>query len=53
MGIFGAENIEELENSLVGLKYDKDIVSKYLMEKNIKQYFGDIESSEFIELLFE
>ncbi|MBC8590852.1 lipoate--protein ligase [Wansuia hejianensis] len=50
---FGAENIEELENSLVGLKYDKDIVSKYLMEKNIKQYFGDIESSEFIELLFE
>lgn len=49
---FGKEPIEDLENLLNGVKYDKEEISKKLNGVNIEEYFGNVPKSEFIELLY-
>ncbi|MDD3722388.1 MAG: lipoate--protein ligase [Lutibacter sp.] len=49
---FGKEPLENIENLLAGIKYDKEKISKKLNGINIEAYFGDIPKSEFIELLY-
>ena len=50
---FGVEDIQNLEDKLKGERYEKDHIRTILKEKNLKEYFGDIELEEFIELLFD
>lgn len=50
---FGSENVEELEDLLLGKSYNEESISALLDENKLKQYFGDIEKNEFIDLLFE
>ncbi|HEY9168072.1 MAG TPA: lipoate--protein ligase [Lutibacter sp.] len=49
---FGKEPLENIENLLTGLKYDKEKISQKLAGINIEEYFGDVSKSEFIELLY-
>ena len=49
---FGQEPLETLENILIGVKYDKEEISKKLNGVKIEEYFGNVSTPEFIELLF-
>lgn len=49
---FGKEPLENLENILIGVKYDKEEISKKLTGVKIEEYFGNILKSEFIDLLY-
>jgi lipoate-protein ligase A len=49
---FGKKPLEDIENLLIGVKYDKEKISKKLNGISIEAYFGDIPKSEFIELLY-
>lgn len=49
---FGKEPIEDLENILIGIKYNKEEISKKLNGVKIEEYFGNILKSEFIDLLY-
>lgn len=49
---FGKEPLENLENLLIGVKYDKEEISKKLNGVYIEEYFGNVPKSEFIELLY-
>lgn len=50
---FGTKDVSELESSLNGSKYDKDVIKERLESLNIIEYFGNIEKEDFISLLFE
>ena len=49
---FGKEPLENLENLLIGVKYDKEEISKKLNGVKIEDYFGNVSTSEFMELLY-
>jgi lipoate-protein ligase A len=49
---FGKEPLEDIENLLTGVKYDKEQISQKLKGIIIEEYFGDVPKSEFIELLY-
>ena len=49
---FGKEPLENLENLLIGVKYDKEEISKKLSGVKIEDYFGNVSTSEFMELLY-
>lgn len=49
---FGKEPLENLEKILIGVKYDKEEISKKLTGVKIEEYFGNILKSEFIDLLY-
>ncbi len=49
---FGSQNIEDLEETLVGQKYKEESLLSSISTEELKQYFGDIEKDEFKELIF-
>jgi lipoate-protein ligase A len=49
---FGVGNVEEIENRLKGLQYDRSSIEKALKDVDIKHYFGNVEKDQFIELLY-
>jgi lipoate-protein ligase A len=49
---FGKEPLENLENLLMGVKYDKEEISRKLTGVKIADYFGNVSTSEFMDLLF-
>lgn len=49
---FGSENVEKLEDNLIGASYNKESIEPLLKEEELKQYFGNISKLEFMELLF-
>lgn len=49
---FGSANVEKLEETLTGKSYNEESIMPLLEEKELKQYFGDIEKDEFKELIF-
>ena len=49
---FGKEPLENIEKLLVGVRYNKEKISKKLSGIKIEEYFGNIPKSEFIELLY-
>lgn len=50
---FGSKNIEELEERLIGLRYEKEDFLAFIEEKKLKEYFGDISIEEFTDLIFQ
>ncbi len=49
---FGKEPVENLENLMQGARYEKEDISELIEQVEIKDYFGDIEKEEFIELVY-
>lgn len=49
---FGREPVENIEQALLGKKYDFQIVEDALKDLDMKLYFGDIPASEVINLIY-
>ena len=49
---FGKEPVENLEKLMEGARYEKEDISKLLKEIELQEYFGDIPSIDFIELVY-
>ncbi|MGX6970635.1 lipoate--protein ligase [Vagococcus bubulae] len=49
---FGLGQIADVEDILTGIKYDKESITKAVEKIDVKKYFGNIESSDLIELLY-
>ncbi|UUV98017.1 lipoate--protein ligase [Vagococcus luciliae] len=49
---FGLGQIADVEDILTGIKYDKESISKAVDKIDVKKYFGNIEASDLIELLY-
>ncbi|MEM0519007.1 lipoate--protein ligase [Aequorivita flava] len=49
---FGKEPTENLENLLIGNRYEKEDILEVLKDVDVKEYFGDIGKAEFIELVY-
>lgn len=49
---FGKEPVEKLEELLTGVRYEETNLREILKDIEIKEYFGDIEKAEFIELIY-
>ncbi len=49
---FGKEPLENLEQLLIDTRYEKENIIELLNNINIKEYFGDIPKSDFIELIY-
>ncbi|WP_458626812.1 lipoate--protein ligase [Winogradskyella sp. PC D3.3] len=49
---FGRSPISDLENLLIGVPYDKHEISKILNHVSIEDYFGTIDKSDFINLVY-
>lgn len=48
---FGTEDISILEKRLIGQKYEKEGLGKFLTEIDLKEYFGGIRKEDFLDLL--
>lgn len=48
----GIQPIEELENLLVGVRYDPDALATALAGEDLRPFFGDLEKEAFLNLLF-
>ena len=48
---FGTEDISILEKRLIGQKYEKEGLGKFLKEIDLKEYFGEIRKEDFLDLL--
>ena len=49
---FGKEPVATLENLLVETRYEKENITEILKDVNLKEYFGDIDEEEFINLVY-
>ncbi|WP_313114922.1 lipoate--protein ligase [Aequorivita sediminis] len=49
---FGKEPVATLENLLVETRYEKENITEILRDINLKEYFGDIDEEEFINLVY-
>lgn len=49
---FGKEPLESLENLFLGARYEKEDISTLLKDLDIKEYFGDLQKNEFIDLVY-
>ncbi|OQO97679.1 lipoate--protein ligase, partial [Geobacillus sp. 44B] len=49
---FGVGDIGEIEEKLIGKRYEKSEIEKALQDVDIKHYFGNIEKKEFIDLIY-
>ncbi|MDV7187516.1 lipoate--protein ligase [Lutibacter sp. TH_r2] len=49
---FGRRPVTDLEELLIGTAYDKNEISKKLQHIAIENYFGKLENSEFIDLVY-
>ncbi|MGO3182938.1 MAG: lipoate--protein ligase [Aequorivita sp.] len=49
---FGKDPVANLEKLLTGVRYERNTISKLLKDVNMKEYFGDIEKEDFIELVY-
>ncbi|MGY3704290.1 lipoate--protein ligase [Vagococcus martis] len=49
---FGLGQITDVETILTGVKYDKESITKAVEEIDVKKYFGNIEVTDLIELLY-
>lgn len=44
--------MEDIENALVGIRYDKNEIENALQPFDIKEYFGGLERADFLELVY-
>ncbi|ALA51226.1 lipoate--protein ligase [Shouchella clausii] len=49
---FGVADVAELENKLVGKRYDADELRDALNDTEIKAYFGNIDKEDFLSLIY-
>jgi lipoate---protein ligase len=49
---FGVGDVSEIENLLIGQKYEKATIEQALQEVNIPHYFGNITKEAFINLIY-
>jgi lipoate---protein ligase len=49
---FGVGDVSEIENLLIGQKYEKATIEQALQEVNIPHYFGNITKEDFINLIY-
>lgn len=49
---FGVGDVEEVEQALIGTRYEREELEKALNEINVKKYFGNIEKADFINLIY-
>lgn len=49
---FGVGNIEDIEQRLVGVRYEKEALQTALLEIDTHHYFGAISKEELIELIY-
>ena len=49
---FGKEPVENIENLLKGVRYEKDDIVEALSEIEIKDYFGGLPKEDFLELIY-
>jgi lipoate-protein ligase A len=50
---FGTEDVEKLENMLIGLRYDEYEVKERLKDVEINKFLGNISKDEFISCIFD
>jgi|SRR5690625_4265292 len=49
---FGKDPVEDIENILKGLRYEKSVIADALKDIDLYTYFGQIEKDEFIDLIY-
>lgn len=49
---FGVGDVSEIENKLMGVRYEKAELEKALEEIDIKHYFGNITKEDFLNLIY-
>lgn len=49
---FGVGEVQEIEEKLTGLKYEKSQIAAGLEEIEVKHYFGNISKEDFINLIY-
>ncbi|WP_405572052.1 lipoate--protein ligase [Winogradskyella sp. Asnod2-B02-A] len=49
---FGRQPVADLENLLVGVPYDKNEISNKLKDVSVEDYFGTLDKSDFINLVY-
>jgi lipoate-protein ligase A len=49
---FGVGDVSEIENKLIGVRYEKAELEKALEEIDIKHYFGNITKEDFLNLIY-
>lgn len=49
---FGRQPVTDIEDLLIGVPYDKNEISKKLQKIAIENYFGKLENSEFVNLVY-
>ncbi|KKI90950.1 lipoate--protein ligase, partial [Bacillus sp. SA1-12] len=49
---FGVGDVKEVEQALIGTRYDKSELERMLQEIDVKAYFGNIEKTDFLQLIY-
>jgi lipoate-protein ligase A len=49
---FGRKPVEDLENLLLGVPYDKKEISRCLENVSVEDYFGDLSKTDFFNLIY-
>lgn len=49
---FGVGDVKEIEELLVGVKYDRTAIAEKLADVDIPKYFGGITKEEFLQLIY-
>jgi len=49
---FGKEPIENLEQLLIGVRYEEEDLKDRLKEVDVREYFGDLPKEDFIHLIY-
>jgi lipoate-protein ligase A len=49
---FGVGDVADIENRLIGRRYDRDDIEAALSDIEVKHYFGEITREEFIDLIY-
>lgn len=49
---FGKDPVEDIENALIGQRYEKSSITEALKDFDLYTYFGEIEKEDFINLVY-
>ena len=49
---FGVGNVEDIENRLIGVRYERTELEKALDDISVKHYFGNVTKEDFLQLIY-
>jgi lipoate-protein ligase A len=49
---FGLGEVKDVEDALVGTKYEKNALKEVVDTIDVKKYFGNIETNDLFELIY-